>query len=350
MPLAYYIYKYPYKLIWHILKTFRRKPKVVFYCADPIDFIIFKPVQKYLPEIPIVAKNKRTANYLKQNNIKYRKMPSFPDAVIMCRHAAHKFPERKIVKVGMRHGAYHFKRFTNPRNYNAFDLYLLTSSAELKFAKSLRISSAKAVGFPKLDSAFDGTYDNDYLINLKNNMNLDKNKKTVVFSATWDKSGMSAIDKWYNKLDRLSKLYNILVTVHPWTLKKYIQRLKSYSTIYFIESPDILPYLMIADVLVSDTSSIIGEFCALDKPIITFRAPLGKRSIPEIREMIKNISIQINDFEEIYDAIKRCLKNPMEKSPERKAANKIMFDNLDGKAGKRAAGEIEKLLKEKGLM
>jgi CDP-glycerol glycerophosphotransferase (TagB/SpsB family) len=107
---------------------------------------------------------------------------------------------------------------------------------------------------------------------------------------------------------------------------------------------------MISDILFGDTSSIIAEFCALDKPIITFRVPEAGRSIPEIREMIKSISIQIDNFDEVYDAIKRCLENPNEKSAQREAANKIMFGNLDGKAGKRAAREIEKLLKEKNLI
>lgn len=350
MPLTYYIYKYPYKLVWQILKNFRRKPKVVFYCADPMDYIVFQPVQKYLPPLPIVVKNIKTARYLKKRNISYQKMPNFPDAVIMCRHAAHKFPEEKIIKVGMRHGAYHFKRFTNPKNYNAFNLYLLTSLEELKFAESIGVTSAKAVGFPKLDPAFDGTYSNDYLNNLKKKMKLDENKRIVIFTATWDKSGMSAIHKWYDKLDKLSQTYNILVSVHPWTSQKYISKIKLYSSVYFIEDPDVVPYLMISDVLVGDTSSIIAEFCALDKPIITFRTPEGRRSIPEIREMIKSISIQIDNFNEIYEAIERYLKNPNEKSAQREHANKIMFTSLDGKAGKRAAREIEKLLKEKNLI
>jgi CDP-glycerol glycerophosphotransferase (TagB/SpsB family) len=330
----------------------RRERQIIFYCADPIDYIIFQQIKRHLPEIEIetVVKNKRSANYLRERKIKYRKMPSFPDAVIMCRHAAYKFPEEKIIKIGFSHAAYHFKKPTKAENYNQFNVYFITSQTDVQTAQKMGINVAKAIGFPKLDPAFNGNYDSNFLINLKEKMGIDPRKKSIIFTATWDKSGMSAIDKWYNKLDKLSKLYNILVTVHPWTSQKYVQRLKSYSTIHFIEDPDILPYLMISDVLVGGSSSIIAEFCALDKPIITFRVPEARRSVLEIREMIKSISIQIDNFDEVYDAIKRCLENPNEKSAQRREANKIMFDNLDGKAGEKAAREIEKLLRAKNLI
>ena len=103
---------------------------------------------------------------------------------------------------------------------------------------------------------------------------------------------------------------------------------------------------MIADLLVGDYSSIIGEFCAFDKPIITFKVPDSDRTIPEIQQLLKNISIQVDNFEELKTAIIESLKNPDEKSEQRKEANKILFYKLDGQAGKRAADEIKRLLKK----
>mgnify|MGYP001963701756 FL=1 len=41
--------------------------------------------------------------------------------------------------------------------------------------------------------------------------------------------------------------------------------------IHVIDEPDIIPYLHAADVLVSDTSSVVTEFLLLKKPAITFR-------------------------------------------------------------------------------
>ncbi len=57
---AYYIYKYPYKLAWYIAKLFKKNNKLVFYCADPLDFEMFIPIKKHLSKIEIVAKNRKT--------------------------------------------------------------------------------------------------------------------------------------------------------------------------------------------------------------------------------------------------------------------------------------------------
>ena len=104
---------------------------------------------------------------------------------------------------------------------------------------------------------------------------------------------------------------------------------------------------MIADIFVGDYNSLIGEFCSFDKPIITFKVPDSDRSIPEVKELIKKISIQIDEFSEIKEAINRCIQFPTEKSEERQKANKILFYKLDGLAGKRAADIILNLMENK---
>ena len=99
-------------------------------------------------------------------------------------------------------------------------------------------------------------------------------------------------------------------------------------------------------VFIGDYNSLIGEACALDKPIITFRVPESKRSIKEITRMIENISIRIDGFDELHSAIEQSLNNPDELISARKSANEIIFYALDGNAGKRAAEEIKELLKK----
>jgi len=341
MVLSYYLYSYPYKLLWIVADKIRKTKEVAFYCADPLDYEMFLPISKFLPNIKIIAKNKKTIEYLRKKNIQYAKMPSFPNVVIMARHMPYKFPVKKIIKIGFDHGLYQFKRWTAANNYNDFNIYFVSSDDQVETAKKLGIKTTKAIGYPKLDNAFNGLYDEKYLSDIKIKCKIDESKKTILFTSTWDVAGLSAIDKWVNNLDQLSAEYNILVTVHTWAKLKYKDYLRQNDKITFIGEHNTTPYLMISDLLIGDYSSIIGEFCAFDKPIITFKVPESERTIPEIIKLIKNISLQISSFDELTSAIKECIKDPDEKSEERKKANKLLFYKLDGEAGKRAALEIQ---------
>ncbi|MBD3290496.1 hypothetical protein GF337_16955 [candidate division KSB1 bacterium] len=348
MVFSYYLYKYPYKLGWYFFRLLKKNPDFVVYLADPLDYVVLKPIIKHLPPVEYACKNRKTRKYLDNLSIPNKRLPSFPKTVLMCRHAAHKFSVRKIQRFGCRHGAYHFKEFTHASSYNAFNLYFVTSRKEVEIAEANSISSTRAIGFPKLDPAFDGTLNESTLKPFRKKAKLDPRRKTLIFTTTWDNSGMSAIERWIDELPSLANVYNVLVTVHPWMSSQYIDRLRGMSDIYFIEEPDALPYLMLADVMIADHSSIIAEFCALDKPIITFATPQQERSPAEIRKLLKNISIRVNNFTEMRHAIETCLANPAAKQAQRQAANSLMFDQfLDGNAGKRVAEMILREINEK---
>ena len=345
MVLSYYLYKYPYIALWHFSRLLGNNIKLAFYCADPLDYEMFQPIQKYLPQMKIIAKNTKVKKYLQEKGISYSGMPAFPDAVIMARQTPYKFPVDKITKIGFDHGLYQFKRWTSPENYNGFDIYFVASSSQVEIARELGINTVEPIGYPKLDNAFNGTYNKEFLSELFNSLKLDRDKKVIIFTTTWDVAGLSALPKWIDSLQELSESYNILVTVHTWTSEKYKSKIKKMRNVVFVEDYNTTPYLMLSDVFVGDYSSIIGEFCALDKPIITFKVPASDRTIPEIMELIETISIQITDVSELNSAIEESLNNPSSKSKVRQEANKLMFFALDGFAGKRAADRILELIK-----
>jgi hypothetical protein len=332
--------KIPYGLLWRICRRLGRTPKTVVYCAEPMDYGILKPVLKHLPFLPFVAKNRRTQSYLKSLGLSVRRWPVFPRSVIMCRHAAAFFPEPRILKIGFRHGAYHFKSYTRPGRYNAFDLYFVTSRREEEDARAAGIRSARSGGYPKLDPAFDGSYTPAFLDGIRKKAGTDPRKRTVLFTATYDRSGMSAIDRWIGHLLRFSESYNVWVTVHPWISRKYVARLKSLRGVFFIEDEDILPYIVACDVIVGDTSSILAEGCALDKPMVTFRLPAAKRTPEDVVRMIEGFTIRIHTAGELEGAVETCLGDPAALQAARREAARIFFDDLDGTAGLRCAKKI----------
>lgn len=346
MVLTYYVVKFPYKLIWNVLNLFKKRKEVVFYCANELDLEIFKNVQRHLLPIPVVAKTGKLQKKLLEQGIKARVMPVFPKGVIMCRQACYLFPESKVIKIGINHGAYHFKPFANVKGHNMFNQFHFTSSKEVEEAKAIGITSGVGLGFPKMDDAFNGTYSKEVLDELKDELNLDKNKKTILFSATWDKSQLSAVDKWYNKLSNFTEKYNVLVTLHIWTSENFKNTIKNTLGVKYIETQNITPYIMISDICVGDTSSILSEMCALHKPIVTFKTPIVKRTVPEVREIINSISFQIEEFDELEEMLEFASENAQQKRVEQEVANIRMFEKLDGRAGERVANKIKEILPE----
>jgi hypothetical protein len=68
-----------------------------------------------------------------------------------------------------------------------------------------------------------------------------------------------------------------------------------------------------------------------------------RKTIPHVREIIASISIQIDDFDEVEQAIERSLANPNEFAEARAKANGLIHHKLDGNASKRAVEIIRNL-------
>lgn len=331
----------PYAIVWFLCTPTRRGFRIDFLCAGYLDYICFREIHKKLPDIRIVARSKKVQKELQSYGVKSVRYPTYPHMVVMARHLARKYPLRQIRKVGIRHGAYHFKDFIKAKYYNEFDRYCMTSAHEVMLAEKRGITTGVAVGFPKLDPAFNNEFDSGILADVRTKLGIDSTKPIILFTATWDKKGYSAIDRWMHRISELKEEYTILVTVHAWTTSEKKEILRSTSCIHFIEDKDVLPYLMLADIMIGDISSIIAEFNALNKPIITFRIPHMKRFTPEISNMLEEISYRVDTFDDMTSALKKALQNPREHEKKRLYYNRLMFDELDGKAADRAVSVIK---------
>lgn len=346
MNISKYIIYYPYVIAWSIKKLFNKKKTLDFYCGNIVDYICIKKVLQHYPEMRIVAKNRSIQKSLEEYGVKSILYPTYPDLVVMCRHSARKYPGKNITKIGLRHGPYHFKDFINPKYYNEFDSYLFTSPQEVEIAKGIGINNGEGVGYPKLDDAFDGSIKSSDLEALKEKIGINNSLPTIIFTATWNKTNYSAVNKWCSRLNELSGDYNIIVTLHEWTTPEVKSEIKNTKGIYYIEDKEILQYLMIADLLVGDISSIIAEFSALDKPMITFKITEGKRTTQEIIDMLDNMTYRIDTFEELKAIIPQALSDKgLKHRKERKHFNNIMFGRLDGKANLRVKEVIDNYIK-----
>ena len=100
--------------------------------------------------------------------------------------------------------------------------------------------------------------------------------KIILYAPTFSPSLTSA-PYLFEEIKKLAtnKEYLIVIKFHDLMAKDLIEKYQVLAeitnNILFVEERNIIKYLLIADLMISDTSSVVYEFLLLDKPVITFK-------------------------------------------------------------------------------
>lgn len=206
------------------------------------------------------------------------------------------------VKVQVFHGL-EWKKKGHFKIRDFFDLYCtqgpITTSKFISLSKKHQNFLVKETGWSKLDPLFSTAP-----------FPLDTDKPVVLYAPTFSEKLTSAIE-CFDEIESLVKKgkYYWLIKFHPLMNKDIVKRYKKLSGIDFevIEDFSILPLLKCANVMVSDTSSVIGEFMLLGKPVVTYRnsAPdLALLNITDPRQLAESIEVALSESDTLEEEIK----------------------------------------------
>ncbi|MGQ1890051.1 CDP-glycerol glycerophosphotransferase family protein [Thermophagus sp. OGC60D27] len=260
--------------------------KAVLFCYHPYAFGILKPLNDALTE-----HNHQTIWYIRASiadqfahrekvewTSSIKKVQEYaPDAIFV---PGNEIPHYlRGVKVQVFHGlAGEKKGHFRIRDY--FDLYLTQgpyfTRKFYELAQKHKNFKVVETGWCKLDPLFG---QKDLFANFrKNNLEKYNAQKIILYAPTFSPSLTSApflLNQWKEILDK-NPDYLVFIKFHDlmdqgWK-QKYKDQLKPYANAVIVDDPNILKYLVVSDIMVSDTSSVVYEFLLLDKPVITFNS------------------------------------------------------------------------------
>ncbi|MCG8543165.1 MAG: CDP-glycerol glycerophosphotransferase family protein [Alphaproteobacteria bacterium] len=195
---------------------------------------------------------------------------------------------------------------------------------------------AVPVGFPKTDPLVDDTLDRDALLARHG---FDGSRPVILYAPTGGAhNSLETMGEAMLRVLSAADRYDILVKPHDHPKNASIDwferltRLRSRH-LRVVHDMDVVPLLYLADLLITDASSVANEFALLDRPMIFLDVP---RLLDEARAAGANLDLQtwgrrggvlVESPDEIVSAVADSLADPERLSPMRRAIAEDVFFN-----------------------
>jgi len=211
-----------------------------------------------------------------------------------------------------------------------------------------------AVGYAKVDPLFYAPSERPRLDLAA--LGLDPAKKTLLYAPTHMPSSFPKMDEDF---PRHFEDFNLLVKAHSLSFfggkKKSHRRLMELWAkapnvhVATFDDYDPLPYMSAAELLISDESSVLFEFAALDRPIVwcdflwvhwTRRGPLAyrlRRRLDASVDRYRAMAAHAPRYRDLRRLVEAELAQPQRFGAARREAVSAMVGPTDGKVGERIA-------------
>jgi len=336
--------------------------RILFSGYAPVHFLCFKPLYDELTATPGVkvhlSGGTRTKSphapggYLFDHESMYRQFDLPEDAVrsvgslakadydvLFAANTRRLEPRRVQWRVQIFHGMSFRNRAIRPETDGADRYFLLGPYMKRGFEAAGIISAddprAVDIGFPKTDRLLDGSLDRARMLALHG---VSGDRPIVLYAPTGERhNSMETMGE-----DLIAKLaavdrYDILVKPHdhPHTTVDWWERLAPLESehVRLVREPDVIHTLSIADLLITDASSVANEYALLDRPIVFIDVPelleltLKKGARLDLETWGRKGGQVVADIPEALEAVEAGLAYPHERSEIRRALVDDLFFN-----------------------
>ena len=189
------------------------------------------------------------------------------------------FPRRPGIRVQLFHGVSFRNMYANPkqRRYDALFTVGPYQERELRRRRLVGRGGSKMipVGFPKLDPLVDGSLDRARILR---RLGLSGRRPVLLYAPTGAKrNSLETMGEEVIRRLRATRRYDLLIKPHdhPRNPIDWFRRLRPLTDAHTVcvRDRDIVPYLFVADALLSDASSAAMEYTLRDRPIVFLDVP-----------------------------------------------------------------------------
>ena len=200
--------------------------------------------------------------------------------LVFSAHVSGYFPKEEKERIQLFHGV-SFRNMAVRRDVLVYDRLFLTGPYMRRMfteERLLRPADPRMVdiGFPKLDQLLDGTLDRGRILR---RLGFSGRRPVILYAPTGQKdNSLEHTGEEVLKRLRDTGKYDILIKLHdhprdrvtdwPARLRPLLDRHCKLAT-----GLDVVPYLFVADLLLTDASSVSNEYSLLDRPMVFLDVP-----------------------------------------------------------------------------
>lgn len=209
-------------------------------------------------------------------------------------------------------------------------------------------SRCLVTGFPKADTLINEPIDRDAFLQT---LGMDPSRKTLLYAPTGDKNNsLETVGEKAVSAIREAGQWNLLIKLHDHpknTTLDWVARLAHLqdNTVRLVHGWNIVPYLQVADLLLTDASSAAVEYTLLDRPIVFLQVPkllkkmARKGGALDLETYGQKIGVCVGKKDDVVHAVEESLATPAQYSDiRRRMANHVFYK--PGSASTRVAAVI----------
>lgn len=256
-------------------------------------------------------------------------------------HVSGYFPRSERERVQLFHGL-SFRNVAVRRDVLIYDHLFITGPYMMRLFRRNKLVRAgdprcNAIGFPKVDRLVDGSLDRTRILS---RLRLSGKRPVVLYAPTGQRNNSLETGVGEEVLRRLraTRRYDILIKPHDHPKNKSVnwsRRLRSLQDAHtkVVSGYDVVPYLFVADLLITDASSVSNEFSLLDRPMVFLDVPellaeaRRKKQSVDLETWGRRGGVTVRWPDEAVEAVRASLAHPEHGSEIRRAMAKDLFYN-----------------------